>query len=198
VKAGFYQHPRALVESTTIGAGTRVWAFAHVMPGARIGRDCNIGDHAFIETGARIGRGVTIKNGVMVWDGVVVGDYAFLGPQATFTNDLRPRSPRLALATGRYRTRRWLARTYIGRGATIGANATVVCGVRIGAFAMVGAGTVVTGNVPAHALWLGVPGRLAGYVCECGEPLQLVDDDAGCRRCRARYVRRGRTIRRRT
>lgn len=189
----FFQHPQALVESTRIGKGTRIWAFAHVMKGATVGRDCNIGGHAFLESGVRVGHGVTIKNGVTLWEGVTVGDYAFLGPQVAFTNDLRPRSPRAPGADIRYRDKIWLAPTKVGRGASLGANVTVVCGVTIGKFAMVGAGTVVTTDVPPHALWLGVPGRHAGYVCECGEGLTVVAERARCHTCRRRYtVRRGR------
>jgi len=193
----YFAHPNALVETTRIGEGTRVWAFAHVMKGATIGRDCNVGDHAFIEAGARVGHGVTIKNGVTIWEGVTVGDQAFLGPCVVFTNDLRPRSPRARSAAARYRTKDWLVRTKVGKGASLGANATVVCGVRIGEYAMVGAGAVVTADVPAYALWLGVPGRLAGYVCECGKSLTFVEDAARCRPCRIDYVlRRGKVSRR--
>ena len=102
MKAGFFQHPLALVESGAVGAGTRIWAFAHVLRGARIGAHCNIGDHCFVEGGARIGDNVTIKNGVAIWDGVVVRDNAFVGPFAVFTNDLAPRSPRFPGAARRY------------------------------------------------------------------------------------------------
>jgi UDP-2-acetamido-3-amino-2,3-dideoxy-glucuronate N-acetyltransferase len=183
-----FVHSHALVETKRIGAGTRVWAFAHVMKGASIGRNCNVGDHAFIESGAKVGDGVTIKNGVTIWEGVTIGDGAFLGPCVVFTNDLRPRSPRARGADARYSSKDWLVRTKVGEGASLGANATVVCGVRIGKFAMIGAGTVVTADVPAHALWLGVPGRLAGYVCECGEQLTFRNDAARCHTCRARFV----------
>lgn len=187
MKAKFFQHPNALVESADIGDGTRIWAFAHVMKGARIGRDCNIGDHCFIESGVHIGNGVTIKNGATLWEGVRVEDYAFIGPNAAFTNDLRPRSPRLPFVAARYRTKSWVKPTLIGQGATVGANATVLCGIRIGRFAMIGAGAVVTEDVPAHALWLGVPGRLCGYVCECAEPLQFQAGRARCLACSKRY-----------
>lgn len=193
---GVFVHPQALVETRRIGAGTRVWAFAHVMKGASIGRDCNVGDHAFIEAGARVGHGVTIKNGVTIWEGVTIEDQAFLGPCVVFTNDLRPRSPRARGAKTRYASRDWLVKTRVGLGASLGANATVVCGARIGRYAMIGAGTVVTEDVPAHALWLGVPGRLAGYVCECGQSLAFKSDTARCASCRIRYVmRRGRVAR---
>jgi UDP-2-acetamido-3-amino-2,3-dideoxy-glucuronate N-acetyltransferase len=192
----YFVHPNALVETTRIGEGTRVWAFAHVMKGASIGRDCNVGDHAFIEAGARVGHGVTIKNGVTIWEGVTVGDDAFLGPCVVFTNDLRPRSPRARSTGARYRTKDWLVRTTVGKGASLGANATVVCGVRIGEYAMVGAGTVVTADVPAYTLWLGVPGRPAGYVCACGKSLTFVDGAARCRPCRMDYVLRRGKVRR--
>ena len=188
--AKHYQHPLALVESTRIGEGTRIWAFAHVMKGAVIGNDCNVGDHAFVESGAKIGNGVTIKNGVAVWEGVTVGDFAFLGPNAVFTNDLRPRSPRFPGGKRRYEDKTWLAKTKIGKGAIIGANATIVCGVTIGDFAMIVAGTVVTKDVPAHALWIGVPGKLAGFVCECGDELMFNDKtgDASCKACRLKFA----------
>lgn len=193
---GVFVHPQALVETRRIGAGTRIWAFAHVMKGASIGRDCNVGDHAFIEAGAKVGHGVTIKNGVTIWEGVTIEDQAFLGPCVVFTNDLRPRSPRARGAKARYASKDWLVKTRVGLGASLGANATVVCGVRIGRYAMVGAGTVVTEDVPAHALWLGVPGRLSGYVCECGASLVFKADAARCAPCRIRYVmRRGRVTR---
>ena len=191
----FFQHPSALVETALVGAGTRIWAFAHVMKGARIGRDCVIGDHCFVESGVRIGHGVTIKNGVSIWEGVEVGDGAFLGPNATFTNDLRPRSRRYPLVAARYRSRRWLLKTRIGTGATIGANATVLCGIKIGRFAMVAAGSVVTTNVPDHALWAGVPGRAAGDVCRCAGALAFVDGRAKCRACGLVYQKSGNRVR---
>lgn len=179
--ADFFQHPTALVESTDIGPGTRVWAFAHVLKNARIGSDCNIGDHCFVESGAIVGDRVTLKNGVCVWDHVTIGDGVFVGPNAVLTNDLWPRS----------RQSDWTpVPTFIGDGATIGANATVVCGIRIGKYAMIAAGTVVTSDVPAHALVLGVPGRLRGWVCVCGQKLDFHNaDGAACHRCARSYQR---------
>jgi dolichol-phosphate mannosyltransferase len=197
LSSAYFSHPSAIVDARDVGAGTRVWAFTHVMEGAVIGPDCNIGSHCYIESGVRLGSGVTVKNGVMLWDGVDVADFAFIGPQAAFTNDRRPRSPRLPEAAARYRDRSWLERTRIERGASIGSGATVRCGVTIGAFALVGAGCVVTCDVPPHALWLGVPGRHAGYVCVCAATLALDGDAARCPECAARYERTGTGLRRR-
>jgi acetyltransferase-like isoleucine patch superfamily enzyme len=159
-------HPLARVdEGATIGAGTRVWAYAHVMGNARVGRGCNLGEGVFVESGVTIGDDVTIKNGVAVYDGVTVEDEAFLGPHCVFTNDLRPRS-------GRYkRPPSTFLPTRIGRGATLGANATMVCGCSLGAYAMVAAGAVVTKDVPPYVMVAGVPARARGFVCACGESL---------------------------
>jgi len=157
-------HDKALCESEDIGPRTRVWAFAHVMKGARIGADCNVGDHAFIEGGAVIGDRVTVKNCVLVWDKVTVEDEVFLGPNMVFTNDMTPRA---AFKKG---AQAWLP-TLVRRGASIGANATIVCGVTIGAGAFVGAGSVVVRDVPAYALVVGNPARRIGWMCACGERL---------------------------
>jgi UDP-2-acetamido-3-amino-2,3-dideoxy-glucuronate N-acetyltransferase len=145
------------------------------MKGARVGSNCNIGDHSFIESGAIIGDRVTVKNGVSVWNGITIGDDAFIGPGVVFINDRYPRSPRMAGApevTYRYSDEsRWLARTCIERGASIGAAAVLGPGLRIGTFAVVGAGAVVIKSVPAHRLVLGVPAREVGWVCACGLPI---------------------------
>src|SRR5579883_2860068 len=132
-----YVHPLALVEGE-VGEGTRVWAFAHVMRGAIVGRDGNIGDHAFIESGARLGDGVTVKNGVLIWDGVTIGDGVFVGPGVVFTNDRTPRSARMeGLAPAE--AQGWLTPTVVEAGASLGAGAVIVAGVRIGRLALVGA-----------------------------------------------------------
>jgi UDP-2-acetamido-3-amino-2,3-dideoxy-glucuronate N-acetyltransferase len=159
-----FVHPMGLCESPEVGAGTRIWAFAHVMRGAVVGRDCNLGDHTFVEDGARLGDRVTVKNGVAVWRAVTVEDDVFLGPYVTFTNDLRPRAHQRLAADD-------LVPTVVGEGATLGANATVICGIRIGRHAFVGAGAVVTADVPDHALVVGNPARQVGWVCTCGESL---------------------------
>ena len=171
-----FVHELALCESDELGPRTRVWAFAHVLPGARIGADCNVCDHAFVEGGAVLGDSVTVKNNVLVWDGVTVEDEVFLGPNAVFTNDQRPRA---AFKKGR---EGWLP-TLVRRGATVGANATVLCGVTIGRFAFVGAGSVVTADVRDHALVVGNPARQVGWACECGQSLP---DNLECA-CGRRY-----------
>jgi UDP-2-acetamido-3-amino-2,3-dideoxy-glucuronate N-acetyltransferase len=159
-----FVHPRGLCESERVGPGTRVWAFAHVMEGAVVGVGCNIGDHVFIESGARLGDRVTVKNAVLVWDRVTIEDEVFLGLNVVFTNDLVPRATRKKGPDE-------LLPTLVRRGATVGANATVVCGTIIGEHAFVAAGAVVTGDVPGHALVAGNPARRIGWVCACGERL---------------------------
>ena len=150
-EAEFFKHPASIVESNQIGARTRIWAFAHVLPGATIGTDCNICDHVFIENDVRIGDRVTVKCGVQLWDGVVLEDDVVVGPNATFTNDPTPRSKRPPLQ---------FLRTVVKAGASVGANATILPGIIIGRYAMVGAGAVVTHNVPENAIVVGNPARI--------------------------------------
>lgn len=152
---GVFVHPSALCESASIGAGTRIWAFAHVLQGATIGRDANICDHVFIEGDVVIGDRVTVKCGVQLWNGLRVADDVFIGPNATFSNDKFPRSKHHLPAP---------LQTYIEAGASIGAGATVLPGLRVGAGAMVGAGAVVTHDVPARTIVSGNPARIVGYV----------------------------------
>ena len=178
--ADVFIHPQALVESESIGPGTRIWAFAHVMNGAVVGRQCNICDHAFIESKVKIGDAVTIKNGVALWDLVTIEDRVFIGPYAVFTNDRRPRA---AVKRGPGH----LVSTLVREGASVGANATIVAGVTIGRYAMIGAGTVVLHDVPEQAMVVGNPARLAGYVCICGE---VLDTDFRCP-CGRRFDRLG-------
>lgn len=150
----FFVHPSALCESVRIGAGTRIWAFAHVLPGAAIGRECNICDHVFIENDVVVGDRVTVKCGVQLWNGVRLEDDVFIGPNATFTNDLFPRSKQYIKTP---------LITTVEHGASIGANATILPGVTIGRGAMVGAGSVVTRSVPPNAIVRGNPARIGGY-----------------------------------
>ena len=163
-------HEKAIVDSDGIGAGTRIWAFAHVMKGAVIGEDCNIGEGCYVEGKAIIGNDVTIKNQICVWDGVTLEDHVFLGPHVVLTNDFTPRN------LHRTPVEKFM-NTLIRRGASVGANATIVCGITIGEHALIGAGSVVTKDVPAHALVYGNPAKVRGYVCECGNKIQF---DASC------------------
>lgn len=159
-------HELSDVQSEAIGAGTSIWQFVVILPGAQIGADCNICSHCFIENDVNVGDRVTIKNGVQVWDGLRIEDDVFVGPNAAFTNDPFPRSKQHA---GKHPI------TSVGRGASIGANATLLPGIRIGADAMIGAGSVVTGDVPPKAIVVGNPGRITGYV----DAAQLHDTTTG-------------------
>lgn len=150
-----FLHPNSLCESSDIGDGTRIWAFAHVLPGARIGRDCNICDGVFVENDVIVGDRVTVKCGVQLWDGVRLGNDVFVGPNATFTNDIFPRSRRQPEE---------FLQTVIEDGASIGANATILPGIRIGSGAMIGAGAVITRSVPPNAIVVGNPAHIIGYV----------------------------------
>ncbi len=158
----YYKHPQSLVETEQIGSDTTIWAFAHVLRGAIIGERCNICDHCFIEGGVRIGNEVTIKTGVSIWNGVTLEDRVFIGPNAVFTNDLLPRSKNAGYQ---------MLNTLVKTGASIGANATILAGVTIGRFALVGIGSVATRNVPDYALVYGNPARQHGWVDEQGEKL---------------------------
>ena len=162
----FFVHESSYVdEGCEIGDGTKIWHFSHVMSGAVIGRHCNIGQNVVISPGVRIGNNVKIQNNVSVYTGVVLDDDVFCGPSMVFTNVTNPRShvPR----------KDEFRETIVGRGATLGANSTVVCGHRIGRYAFVGAGAVVTRDVPDYALVVGNPARLAGWMCECGVKLRV-------------------------
>ena len=164
-----------------IGHGTKVWQFCTVLSGAEIGEDCVLSQNVYIEGKARIGRRVKIKNNVSVYDCVEIGDDSFIGPSAVFTNVLTPRS---------FISRKEeFKKTKVLRGATIGANATIICGVTIGEFAMIGAGTVVTRDVPPFALVYGIPARQHGWVCACGEhiPNMQEDHEYKCQRCGSTY-----------
>jgi len=166
-------HTHALVEvGAEIGGGTRIWAFSHILPGAKIGKDCNICDHTFIENDVVLGDRNTVKSGVYLWDGVISEADVFIGPCAVFTNDSKPRSRKYPDS---------YPKTYLNEGCSIGANATILPGVSVGRWALVGAGSVVTKDVEDHALVLGNPSRFKGWVCRCGERLFFkCDEDARC------------------
>lgn len=158
----YFIHPAAIVESTEIGADTRIWAFVHILKKARIGSNCNICDHCFIENDVVIGNNVTVKSGIYIWDGIVLEDNVFLGPNVVFTNDLRPRSKAYSAQ---------LLKTYIKKYASIGANSTLLCGITVGEYAMTGIGSVITKDIPAYALVYGNPAKQQGWVDELGNKL---------------------------
>ena len=167
-------HESAVVDlPADIGAGTRIWHFTHIMSGATIGRDCSIGQNCFVATGARIGHRCKLQNNVSVYDGVVLDDEVFCGPSVVFTNVMNPRA--FIERKSEYRT------TFIHRGATLGANATIICGGQVGRYALVGAGCVVTHDVPDYAVVAGVPGRVRGWVSRAGHRLDF--DSAGLATC---------------
>jgi UDP-2-acetamido-3-amino-2,3-dideoxy-glucuronate N-acetyltransferase len=162
--ADYQAHETSRVDpGAEIGAGTRIWHFSHVMAGARIGRDCMLAQNVFVAGGVSIGDGVKIQNNVSLYDGVTLEDDVFCGPSTVFTNVVTPRS--------HVSRKHAYARTVVRRGATLGANSTLLCGIEIGRYAFVGAGAVVTRDVPPHALLVGNPARHVGWACACGERL---------------------------
>ena len=178
-----YVHPTALVdEGAQLGQGTKVWHFSHVMGGAVIGSGCSLGQNVFVANRVTIGDGVKIQNNVSVYEGVILEYYVFCGPSMVFTNVKTPRSKFPRNTASDY------LETRVGYGASIGANATVVCGVTIGAWAFVAAGAVVTKDVPPHALMVGVPARRVGWACACGLRLQEAAGLWACAECGREYA----------
>ncbi|MCB9267481.1 MAG: N-acetyltransferase [Lewinellaceae bacterium] len=170
----FFAHPTAVIdEGAQVGTGCRIWHFSHVMGGAVLGEGCNLGQNVFVASGVVLGRNVKVQNNVSIYEGVTCGDDVFLGPSMVFTNISNPRSA--VVRKGQYE------RTRVGKGATIGANATIVCGNDIGAFAFIGAGAVVTKNVPSYALLAGNPARQIGWMSEHGH--RLIFDENGRATC---------------
>lgn len=183
----YSHHPTAVIdEGADIGEGTKIWHFCHVSAGARIGRGCVLGQNVYLAPTAVLGDGVRVQNNVSIYDGVVLEDHVFVGPSAVFTNVTTPRAE--------FPRRDRYERTRVGRGASIGANATIVCGHDIGRYALIGAGAVVTRAVPDHQLWLGVPARPIGWVCRCGERLPDAGERRECGGCGTAYRLEGETL----
>lgn len=174
----YFVHESSYVdEDVEIGEGTKIWYFCHIQRGAKIGMGCSLGQNVNISNNVKIGNGVKIQNNVAVYEGVEIEDDVFCGPSCVFTNDLTPRS-KYPKGHENYK------KTLIKHGASIGANATVICGHTVGEWALIGAGAVVTGDVPAHALMLGVPAVRKGWVCECGE---ILESGLKCKACERKY-----------
>lgn len=172
----YFVHESSYIdEGAEIGVGTKIWHFCHVMPRARIGEHCNIGQNVLVASDVIIGNNVKIQNNVSLYTGVVVEDDAFLGPSMVFTNVINPRS--------HVNRKNEYKKTLVRKGATIGANATIVCGATLGRYSFVGAGAVVTKDVPDYALAYGSPARVRGWMCQCGERLAFEGDHAACRSC---------------
>src|SRR5512147_302197 len=176
----YFVHESSYIDDgAVIGRGTKIWHFCHVLPGAVIGERCNLGQNVVVMGGTRLGNNVKVQNNVSIYEGVTLEDDVFCGPSCVFTNVSNPRS---------HVSRKHEFRpTLVERGASLGANSTIVCGVTIGRYALIGAGAVVTSDVPAFGLMVGVPARRVGWICQCGERLQLRDRQAACGVCRATY-----------
>lgn len=182
----YFVHPTSVVDDCVfIGGGTKIWHFCHIQSGAVIGKSCTLGQNVNISNNVRIGDACKIQNNVSIYEGVELEDYVFCGPSCVFTNDLTPRAKYPKGRVG-------YKKTLLKRGSSIGANATVVCGHTIGEWAMIAAGAVVASDVPAHALMMGVPARLRGWVCECGD---VLSDDLVCDKCGRTYVESERGLR---
>ncbi|OCA97529.1 acyltransferase [Clostridium beijerinckii] len=176
----YFVHESSYIDNdVVIGDGTKIWHFSHIMSNSVIGEKCNIGQNVVISPGVKIGDGVKIQNNVSVYTGVICEEYVFLGPSCVFTNVVNPRS--FIERKSEYKE------TIIGKGASIGANVTIVCGHNIGKYALVGAGAVVTKHIPDYALVVGNPASIIGYVCECGEKLNFKDEHATCKACGKKY-----------
>ena len=184
----YFVHESSYIDDNVIvGSGTKIWHFSHIMSGSEIGEGCNIGQNVVISPKVKLGKGVKIQNNVSVYTGVICEDYVFLGPSCVFTNVVNPRS--FIERKAEYRE------TTIGKGATIGANVTIVCGHNIGKYALVGAGAVVTKNIPQYALVVGNPAKMLGYVCRCGEKLLFDDNNrAICSACKKQYIKTGKKV----
>jgi UDP-2-acetamido-3-amino-2,3-dideoxy-glucuronate N-acetyltransferase len=184
----YFAHESSYIDDgAKIGNGTKIWHFSHIMPGAIIGERCNLGQNVVVMSGTRIGNNVKIQNNVSVYEGVELEDDVFCGPSCVFTNVMNPRSH--VSRKHEYR------RTLVKRGSSIGANATIICGVTLGEYAFIGAGAVVTSDVPAYGLMVGVPARRVGWMCQCGERLHPTGQRATCNVCEATYEESGGTLR---
>ncbi|MGH7531951.1 MAG: acyltransferase [Gemmatimonadales bacterium] len=177
----YFVHESSYVDDgAVVGKGSKIWHFCHVMAGAVIGERCNLGQNVVVMSGTRLGNNVKVQNNVSIYQGVILEDDTFCGPSCVFTNVMNPRSH--VSRRDQYRT------TLVKRGTSIGANATIICGVTLGEYSFIGAGAVIHRDVPAYALMVGVPARRVGWMCQCGERLTLDNGQAECAACGARYA----------
>ena len=185
----YFAHATAVIdENVTIGEGTKIWHFSHISSGANIGRSCKLGQNVFVQNNVKIGNFCKIQNNVSIYGGVTLEDYVFCGPSAVFTNIVDPRCKYPQETSDTY------VKTLVKEGASLGANCTIVCGTTIGENAFVGAGAVVTKDVPAYALVYGNPARIQGWMCECGRKLAFKSDKAECGKCKRKYSKKGEKV----
>jgi len=188
MKNKIWFHKTAEVQKDTkIGAGTKIWHNSQILKGAEIGKDCTIGHNCLISSKAKLGNGVKIESNIDVWDLVTLEDYVFVGPSAVFTNDINPRAKYPKSKYPQYG--KWLP-VLVKTGATIGANATILCGNTIGRWSLIGAGAVVADDVPDYAIVYGVPAKIKGWVCECGNKLEFKNNKTICKICGKKYEKR--------
>jgi len=186
-KNNYYVHQSSIIDQPCqIGEGTKIWHFCHILHGAQIGKNCSLGQNVNVGGKAIIGNYVRIQNNVSIYDGVILEDYVFCGPSMVFTNDINPRS--------KYPKHGKYLKTLVKEGVSIGANATIVCGINIGKHAFIGSGTVVTKNIPDYALVYGVPAKIKGWVCECGEKLNFEKNQTQCLKCKLQYKKENNQI----
>lgn len=180
-KAAIFVHESSYIdEECEIGEGTKIWHFSHIMSKSKIGNDCNIGQNVFVSSGVILGNNVKVQNNVSIYTGVICEDNVFLGPSCVFTNVTNPRS--LINRKNEYKA------TLIKEGASVGANATIICGHTVGKFALIGAGSVITKDVKDYELIIGNPGKRIGWVCQCGERIAVNNGEAACKACNTKYI----------
>lgn len=188
---GYFVHPSSIIEpGASVGEGSKIWHFSHVMPTARIGQNCIIGQNVFVGENVIVGDNVKIQNNVSLYDGVLIENDVFIGPSVVFTNVLNPRS--------RIERKSEFIKTQVVKGASIGANATIICGVTLGSYCLVGAGAIVTHDIPKYSLYYGNPATLHGWVCQCGEKLQFENESdeetTDCKHCDRVFMKTGNNI----
>jgi len=192
MKNNFWAHKTTEIQKgVKISKGTKIWQNSQILKGAQIGENCVIGHNCFISSKAKLGNGVKLESNIDVWDLVTLEDYVFVGPSAVFTNDLNPRAKYPKPKYPKYGE--WKP-TLIKRGATISANATIICGNTIGKWAMIGAGAVVTKDVPDYAIVVGVPARITDWACECGNKIEFKEGKTVCKICRRKYQKRRKKV----